>query len=424
MLQLHPALPAWHHTSTWDAEIRPLLPTDYQTRARQLRAWTRTRVIPSIDALLQALLCYVFCARSLRQLGAWATLAGLGSISDRAWSRRIRQSTAWALWLAGEVLQRNATLVPSPPCGVRIRLLDASSIRMRSYRGRSARLHCSYDLWERRLDHVVITDDLHAEGITHFPLQPAEIIIADRGYCRRATIAAVHAASAHLVLRWHSTMVPLQTSDGTPFDVATWVQTIVGEEGEQEVVAAQRPLRLLARRLSPAAAKREAYRRRRKATKDGNVLQARTLVFASWLLLITTLPTAHWPRAEVFALYRTRWQIETLFKRLKQLVQLHGLPSHLYRTNEAILALMVLGWALLDHQETRGPLHVSPTSPWQSRALVLHTWRAMLWGSWSWEALVHSLDTLYRYLRPSRPLAQRWSDGAIRAQLVSWLHIA
>jgi hypothetical protein len=90
--------------SVWETEIRPLLPPTYQDQARQLGAWTRTRIIPSIDALLRALLCYVFCARSLRQLGAWATVMGLGSISDRAWCRRVRQSTDWALWLVGEVL--------------------------------------------------------------------------------------------------------------------------------------------------------------------------------------------------------------------------------------------------------------------------------------------------------------------------------
>ncbi len=73
----------WHQPSVWETEIRPLLPTAYQEQARRLGAWTRTRGIPTIDALLQALLCYVLCARSLRQLGAWATLVGLGSTTRR-----------------------------------------------------------------------------------------------------------------------------------------------------------------------------------------------------------------------------------------------------------------------------------------------------------------------------------------------------
>ena len=95
----------WHQPSVWETDIRPLLPSTYQDQARRLGAWTRTRNIPTIDALLQALLGYVLCARSLRQLGAWATLVGLGSISDRAWSKRIRHSSAWALWLLGALVQ-------------------------------------------------------------------------------------------------------------------------------------------------------------------------------------------------------------------------------------------------------------------------------------------------------------------------------
>jgi hypothetical protein len=377
-----------------------------------------------VDALLQALLCYVFCLRSLRQLGAWATLIGLGSISDRAWSRRVRQSAAWALWLAGEVLMHNRVLADPPPNGVRIRLLDASMVRMHSHLGRSARLHCSYDLLERRLDQVVISDDHTCEGIHHFVLHPAEIVLADRFYSRRATIAAVAAAGAHVIIRWHSTNLPLLESDGTPFDVVDWLNAMVGEEAEHEVVAAQHPLRLLARRLPPEAAQREAYRRRRKAVKTRRTLRPRTLIFASWLLLITTLPAATWPRAEVFALYRSRWQIEMLFKRLKQLVRLHALPSRHYRTNEAILALTLLGWALLDQQEVRLRPQLPPTSAWQCAALVLDTLRVMLWGQWSWSAIAQHLELMARYLRPSRPQHKRWSEVPIYTTLERLLSAA
>lgn len=411
-------------SSIWDAEIRPLLPASYQEQARRLGAWARTRSIPSIDALLRALLCYVLCARSLRQLGAWATVVGLGSISDRAWSRRVRQSTAWVLWLVGEVLLQNRALAETLATDVRIRIIDASMVRMRSHRGRSARLHCSSDLLERRLDHVVITDDHHAEGIHHFGFLPGEIVIADRFYCRPTTVAAVQAAQADLVVRWHSTNLPLRGEDGTRFDVVAWLDTIAGEEDEVEVLTARRHLRLIARRLSPVAAQREAYRRRRKGVKVGHLPTARTLVFTSWLLLVTTLTAEAWPREDVFLLYRARWQVEMLFKRLKQLVRLHGLPSRFYPTNKAILALTMLGWALLDRQEGRLRPHLSATSAWQCAAMLLDALRSMLWGIWTWTAIAYHLDALARYLRPSRPPHKLWSAAPIQAHLARLLQIA
>ena len=170
----------WHQPPVWETEIRPLFPATYQEQARRLGAWTRTRGIPAIDALLQALLCYVLCARSLRQLGAWATLVGLGSISDRAWSKRIRHSTAWALWLLGDLVRPTSCGSPGPALPLRIRLIDASMVRMKSHRGRSARLQCRDDLREQRLDQVVITDEPQGEGLPHCGLQPGDLIVADR----------------------------------------------------------------------------------------------------------------------------------------------------------------------------------------------------------------------------------------------------
>jgi hypothetical protein len=170
----------WHQPPVWETEIRPLLPATYQEQARRLGAWTRTRGIPAIDALLQALLCSVLCARSLRQLGAWATLVGLGSISDRAWSKRIGHATAWALWLLSELVQPTRGGSPGPALSLRIRLIDAWMVRMKSHCGRCARLHCSDDLREQRLDQVVITDEHHAEGLQHFARHPDDLIVADR----------------------------------------------------------------------------------------------------------------------------------------------------------------------------------------------------------------------------------------------------
>jgi hypothetical protein len=119
----------WRQPPGWETDIRPLLPASYQDQARRLGAWTRTRGIPTIDALLQALLCYVLCARSLRQLGAWATLVGLGSISDRAWSKRIRHSTAWALWLLGALVQSSGCGGSGPAHPLRTRCASAAHPR-------------------------------------------------------------------------------------------------------------------------------------------------------------------------------------------------------------------------------------------------------------------------------------------------------
>jgi hypothetical protein len=89
---------------------------------------------------------------------------------------------------------------------------------------------------------------------------------------------------------------------------------------------------------------------------------------ASWLLLVTTLPEPPWPRT---ARYRTRWQMELVFKRSKQLWRAHGLPSHRTLTNTVILALLLIGWALLDQHAT----HLPPHSVWHWTTVGVDTRR-------------------------------------------------
>jgi hypothetical protein len=61
--------------------------------------------------------------------------------------------------------------------------------------------------------------------------------------------------------------------------------------------------------------------------------------------LVTSLPAAGFPTADILALYRLRWRIELAFKRLKSLVGLKGPPGTDARSARAyVLAhlLMIL----------------------------------------------------------------------------------
>ena len=82
----------------WEEQVLKRLPAETEEQAFKLGAFVRCREIKSVGDLLRALLAYVLCVSSFRQLGSWAVLLGLANISDTAWRKRLKGATAWLLW--------------------------------------------------------------------------------------------------------------------------------------------------------------------------------------------------------------------------------------------------------------------------------------------------------------------------------------
>ena len=81
--------------AAWNEVVTTRLPANLQAKARQLKAWKRKREVRSVDDLLRALLVYACCQYSFRELGMWAVLKGIGSLSERAWRKRLEKSRRW-----------------------------------------------------------------------------------------------------------------------------------------------------------------------------------------------------------------------------------------------------------------------------------------------------------------------------------------
>jgi transposase len=85
---------------------------------------------------------------------------------------------------------------------------------------------------------------------------------------------------------------------------------------------------LCALRKSQQATAQAERRVLRKAQRNGKTTRPATLELACYVLVFTTVPASDFSAAEVLELYRSRWQIELHFKRLKSLAQLGHLPKH------------------------------------------------------------------------------------------------
>ena len=256
--------------------------------------------------------------------------------------------------------------------------------------------------------------------------------MADNGYGYRRSVATAVQQHADVVLRITPATFPLDAANGTPVVVLPWLRRsgpVVRSracwcrwEGRRDAV------RLIAAQLPPQAAEAARRRLRRKAQKHGRTVRAETLQWAGWVLLITTLEAAAWADPDVLRLYRARWQVELVFKRMKQVLALNQLRSTQAASAEATIRALLVAWVLQEEEGAQlrallptgaEPAVVSPSaaiSSWSLTALGVATLRQQVEGQWSSARLRACLPRLRRFLLSS-PRKRIHQETEIRAWL-------
>jgi Transposase DDE domain len=348
----------------WPYLLKLIGSTEFlEQTATQMGALRRRRVVKSAETLLRLALIYGFCGCSFRQTAVYADLGEVASLSNVAILKRIRSAKEWLGYLvASKLAERAAASLPKR--ALRLRLFDASTVNRPGTTGTDLRLHVGVDLRTLSIDHMEITDASGGESLGRFEYASDDLVIADRGYAHAAALHKVAECGAFFVVRINWQNLPLYDAGGSRLDVLPILRRLHEAEAEEFPVVvhhgeANIPCRLIGIRKTEAAAQAARGKCIREASKKGRRVDPRTLESAGFIFVLANVPVEILSASEVLELYRFRWQIELVFKRLKSILDLDNVPTKDPRTTQAFLFTKLLG-ALLIEDITERYLSFSP----------------------------------------------------------------
>lgn len=322
------------------AYLLTLLPADLDESARRTTALVRCRNLPDAAALLRLILAYAVSDLSLKDVAAWAQGLGLADITGPGLFYRLREAESWLQELLGRVLAED--LQPGRP-GWRLRIVDATVVTGPGAKGTEWRAHAQIDPSTGRLSSVELTDASVGEEIAlhSAALWEGEILLGDRAYATAHGLAAAKQAKADVVVRLnpHNLRVcNLNRERIFLLSQETEIPEVGGKTFHVLVPIPPQSLRRRKSRKSWPLRKAEdwiAVRVVAARTRKGGVI---------WVL--TTLPETTANAGQILELYRLRWQVELLFKRLKSLLHLDALPSRQGPTARSWMLARLLAAAL------------------------------------------------------------------------------
>ena len=345
-MKMHPLLPVeeqWPYLLT-------LLPANLEVSAKVNSALVRCRNVPNAASLIRLALAYAVSDLSLKDVAAWAATSGVAEITGPGLFYRLRESEGWLAELLAQTLQDQ---IKTAPKGLSLRAVDATVINGPGAEGTEWRAHVRIDPERGTFRSVELTDDRGGESYGRHPVEAGEVLLGDRAYAMARGIHAVAQAGGYVVARLNPHTLRVCGQDGQVIKLLRRTRRVpkVGAI-EFNIMIPIPPAKHSKSHKSWPLQKAIAWIPARAVagrTRTGEVI---------WVL--TTLDRVQASALQILALYRVRWQIELLFKRLKSLLHLDALPSRQGPTAKSWMLARLLAAALAQKLVTPS----GPLSPW------------------------------------------------------------
>ncbi len=350
---------AQEFSTNWDKIISPHLPKNLDEIAKREGVLKRKRGLRSVADLLKVLFLYACSSFSFRILAAASCALGIADISDTAWRKHFSKAVPL---LRGILQAMLSALVPAVDVSAfegmkHVLLVDASTVCQEGAR-QQQRIHLCYSLNENRMRQVKTTDKHTAESLTHFSMGREDLIIADAGYGTAQNYIYVQEQGAETILRITPKNFCLYNADGEKIHLTDMLKDAEKHHSEWvDVFGFCRYgngkkfafVRVVANKLPEGQVEKARKRNRHRATKKQQKIGRDTLFCAGWIVLITSLG-AEYSDEEIVYLYKSRWQVELLFKRFKRNFSVTTLKAGGTAYAEAQVLLWLVIWTAVERQ--------------------------------------------------------------------------
>lgn len=348
--------------------MREWISNDLSSSARRCGFERRTTGRVSAETWLRLILMHVAGGLSLKQTMLRAAELEWCDLSHVALFKRLRAAHDWLCELCEGLLQWQRRRIDEShawPEGWKVRLIDATDVQEPGSTGTAWRVHYSLSMPNMVCDHYEITDGKGGEKFGRFDFGKGELVVADRGYSHRAGVAHVIDSGAEVLVRWNPASFPLETRNGAANDMLRWLRklpkTVAGERDVQFRHEGRiYPMRLCAIRKSRLATETAREKATKAARKKGNQIQPETLEYAEYVMVLCSAKPESVKLESALELYRGRWQVELVFKRLKSLMQAGHVPKESDASARAWMQAKILTALLIERTLWEGEF----LSPW------------------------------------------------------------
>ena len=319
-----------HSTNILFDQFTQELPSNYQEMAYKFKAFARPRKIRSPLQLLEVVMLYCGMDFSLRSCaGQIAQMQGY--ISDTAVNDRLEACVPWVKAMLVSVFGFESVVNNG---SLRLIVIDGSTVQEPGAKQTTYRLHIAIDLVSLTFHQVELTTDKEGEHLDHYQLGEGDVVLLDRGYNQPKTLVPFIDRGGEVILRYNPHGMNLFSRNDAIMTKINWQEELYQLDEKPTAI----PVYLChdGKRIEgylhtiplPEEKAKEARRKARKrAKKKGRSASKRVLYISGWVLIFSSLPLEIINTKTASEIYRVRWQVELVIKRMKSLLNIDKLRA-------------------------------------------------------------------------------------------------